>query len=171
MIDRLNSGFTRSTAFVAHGRARFTLTALFSLLLLVAMPGGQSALGPGIANAQSSCQIDFGHMQKARVAQIQALNKSAKRGKGKLNPMTACPRLRKLAAIERKMVKYMKDNKAWCGIPDAPIQQLTKTSKQTAATAGRACKAAAMMRRARAQARRQSQGIAAQRPKLPSGPL
>jgi hypothetical protein len=129
----------------------------------------------GTAVAQSSCQIDFGILQKQRVAQIQALNREAKRRKGKLDPVTACSKLRNLAAIERKMVKYMTENKSWCGIPDGPIQQMTTSSKRTGATAGQACKAASNFRRAKALARRQqqqqSQGLAAQRPKLPSGPL
>ena len=147
---------------------------VFALLGLLISPSAP-LLSVGSAHAQTSCQIDFGIMQKQRIAEVQALNRSAKRRKGKLDPATACPRLRKLAAIERKMVKYMKDNKAWCAIPDGPIAQMTQSSKRTAITAGRACKAARNFRRAKALARRQqrqqSQGIAAQRPKLPSGPL
>lgn len=153
--------------------AKLAATGVFVATLVFGVLTGatfDTAISP--AAAQSSCQIDFGIMQKNRTAQIAALNKSAKRRKGKLDPGFACKRLRNLAAIERKMVAYMKKNKSWCGIPDQPIEQMTKSSAGTAKMAGRACKAAVTMRRARAQARRQqSQGIAAQRPKLPAGPL
>ncbi|MGE3643560.1 MAG: hypothetical protein AB7F96_06875 [Beijerinckiaceae bacterium] len=154
---------------VAAAAAFFTL----------ALPSGPGAgLGIAPAAAQSSCQIDFGILTKKRLALVAALNKDAKRRKGKLDPRTACPKFRALAAAEGAMLSYMKKNKNWCGIPDEPIKQIEATRQKTVTIAGQACKAAKMMNAAIAKAKRMQQQQAAgaaaaapPRPKLPSGPL
>ncbi len=164
--DRTSETRTKSGARSVLAGMALSLAA--GLMTGIAAPGG---FGVSTAAAQSSCQIDFGILQKKRMAQIQALNASVKRNKGKLDARTACPRLRRLAAVEREMVAYMKKNKNWCQIPDEPIKQMTTTSAKTAKTAGDACRAVAMARKAAAQARGAAQSNAIQRPKLPSGPL
>ncbi|MCC2098678.1 MAG: hypothetical protein KDJ29_17415 [Hyphomicrobiales bacterium] len=158
----------RNASRTIAGTAGAALAVVAGLFLLIAMPAG---IGVRPAAAQSSCQIDFGILQKKRMTHINALNKSVKRNKGKLDPRTACPRLRNLAAVEREMVTYMKKNKSWCQIPDDPINQMASTSKKTAAMAGKACRAVAMARKAAAAARRSQNQNLPQRPKLPSGPL
>lgn len=155
-------------------RKRFALPALLSLaagILLSAGIGAPGSIAP--ASAQSSCQIDFDLLTKKRLGFITALNADAKRRKGKLDPRTACPRLRGLAVAEGAMLAYMKKNQKWCGIPDEPIKQMETTRQKTASLAGQACKAAAQIQRMQTQARRNAQnpGGAPARPKLPSGPL
>ena len=159
-------------------RTLFLPKTTFALILgLIVGAFGAAGFFPGVfgvapAAAQSSCQIDFQILTKKRMGYINALNKDAKRRKGKLNPSTACPRLRGLAKAEAEMLSYMKKNQKWCGIPEDPIKQMEETRKKTAALAGQACKAAAQIKRMRSQARRaQSRSASPPRPRLPSGPL
>lgn len=127
------------------------------------------------AKAQASCQNDFALIQGKREKQIASLNAMAKRAKGKLDPVAACPRLRSLASVEGELLAYMKKNKSWCSIPDELIAQVEKGREGTNRMAGQACKVAGqiavMKRRAAQQAAQGNAAAAAQRPKLPSGPL
>lgn len=133
------------------------------------------AAGSAPVQAQSSCQNDFAIIQGKREKQIAALNAMAKRAKGKLDPVAACPRLRALAATETEMLAYMKKNQSWCSIPPEMIAQVEKGQAGTRNMAGQACKVAAqiavMKRRAAQQQQQEGAAAAAARPKLPSGPL
>lgn len=153
----------------ADARRALTLASVTIALWLITL--ATTGLIGGYLNpvlAQSSCQIDFGILQKKRMGYIATLNKQAKARKGKLDPRRACPTLRRLASAEAEMLKYMKKNKGWCNIPDKPIAQMTQTRARTAKLAGQACRAARTVRR-----RGPPRGAARvpQRPKLPSGPL
>lgn len=162
----------KSQSTTRKGLAVPALLSLFAGVLLSTGLGLPGTVAP--AMAQSSCQIDFELLTKKRMSYIEALNKDAKRRKGKLDPSTACPRLRGLAGAEGAMLAYMKKNQKWCGIPEEPIKQMEDTRAKTASLAGQACKAAAQISRMQSQARRNAQnqgGGAPARPKLPSGPL
>lgn len=149
---------------------RTLFAAAFGLVAGILGVPGLHAIAP--AAAQSSCQIDFKLLTDKRMSFINALNQDAKRRKGKLDPRSACPRLRGLAKAEAAMLEYMKKNQKWCGIPEEPIKQMEGTRSKTAALAGQACKAAAQIRRMQSPARRAQSGLSAPpRPKLPSGPL
>jgi hypothetical protein len=125
------------------------------------------------ARAQSSCQADFEKLSATRNARIQAVNALSKQGKGKLDPVAACPRLQSLAGAERAMLDYMVKNQKWCGIPDNVIADARKGSANTQRLAGQACNFAAQAKRMRAQAERQARegGGAPQAPRMPTGPL
>lgn len=124
------------------------------------------AVGCTGALAQS-CNDDIGAIQQKRNTQLEALNKITKANKGKLDPVSACPRLRTLAALEREMLAYMQKNQSWCSIPDQLVEQVKTGSARTAQIAGQACKIAAQAKQMQSQ--QQSQGPAA--PALPRGPL
>lgn len=127
------------------------------------------------AMAQSSCQADFEKLSATRNARIAAVNDLAKKGKGKLDPIAACPRLQSLVAAERAMLDYMVKNKSWCSIPDNIIEDAKKGGANTQRVAGQACGVAAQVRKMRAQAERQAReggGPAGpQAPRMPAGPL
>jgi hypothetical protein len=129
------------------------------------------------APAFADCQEDIGKYNQRRLAQVSTLNASAKKLKGKLDPVTACPQLRNLAAIERQMADYMTKNKEWCAIPDDAINTIRQSATKTGAIAGQACGAIAKMKQMQMQMRKQQeqqaqQGFGYQGPqKLPTGPL
>jgi hypothetical protein len=139
------------------------------------------AVGFGAAGfagaAYADCQEDIAKMNERRMAQIGALNASAKKLKGKLNPVTACPQLRSLAATERQIVAYMEKNKEWCSIPDDAISNVKQSAAKTGGVAGQACAAIGQMKKMQEMQRRQQEqqaqgGFGYHGPqKLPTGPL
>lgn len=146
---------------------------------LKAMLCGASALfvvaAPSAAFAQASCQNDFAALNAKLEKQVASLNALTGGGKKKqLDPSAACPRLRSLSATERELLAYMKKEQSWCGIPDDLIQKFTERANNTSRIAGQACKAAqqqAQMRRQAEQGGPAGAAAAAQRPRLPAGPL
>ena len=145
-------------------------------LVLGAACGLALSLAAGQAMALD-CQGDFQHLTARAGATSAALNHSAKVNKGKLDPVTACPRLRNLAAIQGEMVAYMVKNKDWCHIPDDVVNQAKTGRARTAALAGQACGFAAKIAIAKKRAQQQqAEGGAApggppQPQRLPAGPL
>lgn len=128
---------------------------------------------PGGAFAQSaSCQNDFAALNAKLEKQVASLNALTAGGKKKqLDPSAACPRLRSLSATERELLAYMKKEQSWCGIPDDLIQKFTERADNTSRIAGQACKAAQQQAQMRKQAEQGGPAAAAQRPRLPAGPL
>lgn len=126
----------------------------------------------GGAQAQS-CQDDFQKLSQRRMSQIQVLNSLGKAGKGKMDPMAACPASRKLAAIEAEMLGYMEKNKEWCSIPDNVLDGFKQARAKTLQFSGQACAFAAKAKKMQETQRQQAAqggGMMAP-PKLPSGPL
>jgi hypothetical protein len=120
---------------------------------------------------ENSCQNDFQRMSAKRMGEIQRLNAIGKAGKGKMNPMQACPAARGLSAVENEMLNYMVKNKEWCAIPDSVIDQFKAARAKSATFASQACAAAAKFKEMEAQAKNAQAATAAQAPKLPAGPL
>lgn len=146
------------TAVKARPTPRFARTAFLAAAFTCLSAAGALA---------QSCNDDMGAIQQKRNVQLEALNKITKANGGKLDPVTACPRLRTLAGLEREMLAYMEKNQSWCSIPDQIIEQVKTGAGRTAQIAGQACKIAA-------QARQQQQGGGAAgpaAPALPRGPL
>ena len=114
-----------------------------------------------------SCNEDMGAIQQKRNVQLEALNKITKANKGKLDPITACPRLRTLAGLEREMLAYMEKNQSWCSIPPEIVEQVKTGAGRTAQIAGQACKIAAQAR----QMQQQGANAGPAAPALPRGPL
>jgi len=152
-------------------------SALLAALAFVAF-GAASA---GEAAAQSSCQTDFEKLSATRNARIAAVNALQKKGKGKLDPIAACPRLNALAASEQAMIDYMVKNQKWCSIPEDVVNQARTGSARTRQIAGQACGIASKVRVMQAQALKQAKiarqraaeggGGAPMKPSLPAGPL
>ena len=123
------------------------------------------------------CQADFQQLTTRAGATTAALNHSAKANKGKLDPISACPRLRNLAAIQGEMIAYMVKNKDWCHISDTDVETAKAGRARTAGLAGQACGFAAKIAIAKKRAeQQQAQGGAVQGgppapPRLPAGPL
>lgn len=131
------------------------------LMLLVASSG---------AYAQQSCQEDFQKLTQKRMAGIQALNNLGKAGKGKMDPMAACPAAKRLVGVETEMLNYMTKNKEWCNIPDNVVDGFKEARAKTQNFASQACSVAAKVKQQRDQAAAGGGGMMAP-PKLPSGPL
>jgi hypothetical protein len=129
------------------------------------------ALGFGLAilgsPARADCNEDLGKIMQRREALIQDLNASAKAHGGKLDPIGACPRLRKLVSMESELIAYMNKNKEWCAIPDNAIENANSGHAKTAQTANQACNIAVQMKKAQ---EAQANGGAGPT-KLPAGPL
>ena len=140
--------------------------------LLAVLPAVAFACFAVPAQAQT-CNDDIGKFQERRQVQIEGLNVLSKKGKGKLDPIAACPKLRTLAAIEEEMFKYMEKNQAWCGVPDDALGSVKEGKGKSASLAGQACKVAAQINKMKQMQARQARegggGPAVQR--LPSGPL
>lgn len=155
----------------AFRRPRLVASALAALAAGVTL-GGADAL------AQSSCQADFERLSATRNARIAAVNELQRKGKGKIDPIAACPRLNALVAAENAMVGYMLKNQKWCGIGDDIISQARSGAARTKQVAGQACGVAAKVAKMKAEAMRQARQRAEggglgqpARPSLPAGPL
>jgi len=144
-----------------------------AMLPLASAASAQEAEAP-VASSSSSCETDITKLQQRRNSQIAELNKQSKKG-GKLDPVTACPKLRGLATVESQMLAYMVKNQNWCSIPDNVIENVKEGSSKTAGIAKQACALAAQVKKMQSQ---QAAGAAAAgpfgqsaAPKLPAGPL
>lgn len=124
------------------------------------------------ARAQSSCQDDFQRLSAQRMGHIQKLNTIGKAGKGKMDPIAACPVARALVGVETEMLNYMVKNKEWCSIPDSVVEQFKTARAKSQTFASQACTVAAKVKQMQAQQRAQAVGNPSlQPPKLPAGPL
>ena len=174
---------------VLFGLSSRSLMSLAALLAFTGPLAAQSMLGapglspvaPGAAAAppaaltappaaapMSSCEMEMGQFQERRQTQIEALNKIVAAGKGKVDPVASCPRLRSLVSVEAEMRTWMIKQKGWCNIPDDVIEGMKEGTSKTAQIAARACEAAAQMKR---QQQAPTGMGAAPAMKLPSGPL
>ncbi len=115
---------------------------------------------PDEAKAQASnCQTDFQKVMAPREALMQRIN-----GFRNKRPTAgqACSTLGQLVAADGKVLKWMTENKDWCQIPDALVEQLQTASGQVSRSRGQACTAAknqvSQQARARAAQARAQQG-------------
>lgn len=116
-----------------------------------------------------SCNDDLAAMGKARNAEIEALNAISKSHGNKLDPIAACPHLRKMKDIEQKMSAYLTKNKDWCNIPDEFIANFKAGTEHTGQIAQQACELAEKAKKM--QQNGGSMGNLPPPPKLPAGPL
>ena len=123
------------------------------------------------APAFADCQEDLGKIMQERQTFIDTLSKMNNGGKGKLDPIAACPKLRSLAAVEGKVVAYLEKNKDWCNVPDNFLENAKQGRAKSVSFAAKACQVAAQVQKMKQQ---QAQGGGAGGPqvqKLPAGPL
>lgn len=82
-------------------------------------------------------------------------------GRRNVNPNTACSLFGNLAANGNQTLAFATENKDWCQVPDAFIENLKQGNRQVSDVRGKACNAArqqaALTRRAQQQ-QRQAQG-------------
>lgn len=124
--------------------------------------------------AFAGCPEDIAAINQKRMTYVNALNADAKKLKGKLNPITACPQLRSLASLEKQLADYMVKNKEWCSIPDDAVNNVQQSAAKTSTIAGQACAAVGKMKEMERRAKEQQAqgGFGATGPqKLPTGPL
>ena len=129
-----------------------------------------TALACGAA-ARADCGDELQKMAQEREAALKAINGLVAAAKGKqLDPEVFCAKSQPLNVIETKMLAYMDKNKDWCQFPDEIIAQLKATHEKSIAFAGKACKVAAEMKKAKEQAAAGGGGAPQAQP-LPAGPL
>lgn len=141
-------------------------------MLFSGLETGPARVGGALAQG-ASCKEDFERLAGRRQALIGSLSAKTRGGKSKLDPIAACPKLRSLAAVEGELLKYVTENKDWCGIPDEIVTNVKQGRAKTAGIAQKACAFAEQMRKARAAAARgETTGNPQQRQvRLPTGPL
>ncbi|WP_237478441.1 hypothetical protein [Lichenibacterium dinghuense] len=124
--------------------------------------------------ARADCNVDMAALSAKRASASALLDANKKAHGGKLDPISACPQLRALAAAQGAMVSYMKQNKDWCSLPDQVVAQSSAAQAQISGFAVKACGMIAKIKQMQAQqAAAAAQQQAAQVPalKLPTGPL
>jgi hypothetical protein len=141
-----------------------TLTRIAAVMFAFALFAGSN----GASAQQQSCSEDFQKLAAKRMEAIQTLNNLGKAGKGKMDPMAACPAAKKLLGTETEMLNYMSKNKEWCNIPDPVIENFKQARTKSQGFASQACAVAAKMKEAQEQG---AQGGMAPPPRLPAGPL
>ena len=127
----------------------------------------------GTVAARADCNADLGVLAQKRSVINALLEQNKKAHGGKIDPVAACPELKRLAAAQGAVVSYMQKNKDWCSLPDELVSQSAKAQAQISGFAVKACGMIAQMKKMQEQAAQQQQQQAAQVPqlKLPSGPL
>jgi hypothetical protein len=147
-------------AMIASIRPIFLFAAFF--LAFSAFSGG--------ARAQV-CNEDLAVFGKQRNSEIESLNSISKAHDNKLDPIAACPHLRKMKEIEAKMAAYMVKNKDWCNIPDDFLNNFKANSERTTKIAEQACALAAKAKQMQQNGGGAGIGNLPPPPKLPAGPL
>jgi hypothetical protein len=118
--------------------------------------------------AWADCQSDINGIMKRRMGAVAAVNATAKKNGGKLDPIAACPQLRNLAAIEAEASAYFTKNGEWCNLPPDFAQKMSEARAKSQLFAAKACQVAVKMKEMQKQ---QAQQAAEALPKLPTGPL
>jgi len=114
-------------------------------------PGFQPPQGfgqPQAAAPGANCEQSMMGFKTRRDAQLEQINNLVKAGKGKLDPIAACPKFKSLVAVESQMKAWMIKNKEWCQIPDQLLENVKQGFAKTPQYEKNACAAAAQMRRA-----------------------
>jgi len=127
------------------------------------------ALGAASPSRADDCQVDLPKLMQARMSNIERLNAIGKAGKGKIDPIAACPVAKALLASENTLYAYMSKNKDWCNIPEQYLGQLGEARKRDQVFAAKACEAAVKFKQVQEQ-QRNGGGLGGP-PRLPAGPL
>lgn len=110
------------------------------------------------AQAQSGVCERLGTLLKQREGIMKRINGM---GRKNVNPSTACTLFSSLASNGNQTLAFATENKDWCQIPDAFLDNLRQGNRQAADVRGKACNAAkqqsAMVARARQQQQQQAQ--------------
>ena len=125
------------------------------------------------AAAWADCNSDMGALAAKRTSASALLDQNKKAHGGKLDPISACPQLKALAAAQGAVVSYMQKNKDWCALPDQVVSQSAAAQAQISGFAVKACGMIAKIKQMQAQQAAAATQQQAQIPalKLPAGPL
>ncbi len=96
-----------------------------------AAPGG----GPAV-----DCQGNLNSLMSQRDAAGKALQEANKK---KADVKVACGLLRNYVGVESKMLKFLRANKAACGVPDNFLQQLAQSHAHSSQMSTKVCQVAA----------------------------
>lgn len=131
-----------------------------------------ATLALGASAARADCQTDINGIMKRRLAAVAAVNSTAKKNGGKLDPILACPQLRTLASIEAEATAYFTKNGEWCNLPPDFTSKMSEAHAKTQTFATKACAFAVKVKEMQKQQQaQQAQQAAEALPKLPTGPL
>ncbi len=129
------------------------------------------------AAAWADCNVDMAALAAKRSAASALLDANKKAHAGKLDPVSACPQLKALAAAQGAMVSYMTTNKDWCALPDKVVADSAAAQAQIGGFAVKACGMIAKMKQMQVLQAQQAAAAAQQQQaqvpalKLPAGPL
>lgn len=134
-------------------------------------PSSQDTSSPDapLADSEQGCQKDVSNFQTKREKLMAGLENIARKNKGALDPVAACPLLREVVTLDKAYNAYLEKNKHWCGVPDEALEAVSESSKKNRELANQACQLADQVRRAKQNAIQQQGGAAP--PPLPRGPL
>ena len=150
--------------------ASFILRLVATLSLLTAVLNTGGAFAQQAQPSAQTCAEDFQKLTQRRMAAIEKLNALGKAGKGKMDPMAACPVAKSLGGVETDMLNYMTKNKEWCNIPDHVIEGFKDARTKSQGFAKQACDVAAKMKKMQEEGAAGG-GMGGPPPRLPAGPL
>jgi hypothetical protein len=113
---------------------------LILTLALLGFAGVQRATAQGDAFEKANCQEDFLKLRSAVETRGKALENAGRQKKG---APEVCKLLRDFTATESRMVKFLQEKKAICGIPDQIVSQASEGHTKAIAMRNQVCKVAA----------------------------
>jgi len=119
-------------------RSFATALALGLGLAASAPPSGAAFAQFPPAPAPSQCN-DFGKLRQTAQDRATALRQAGTR---KADPKEMCTLVTRFSAAETVVVKFLEDNKTWCGIPDTAVTQAKANHEQTVKFQTMICSAA-----------------------------
>ena len=113
---------------------------LILTLALLGFAGVQRAIAQGDAFERANCQDDFTKLRGAVEERGKVLQNA---GKQKKSAQEVCKLLREFTTAEARMVKFLKEKQALCGIPDKIVGQAKEGHTKALAMRDNVCKVAA----------------------------
>ena len=100
----------------------------------------QAQFGPAAPQQEPPCVSDFGKLRDDAEKKAAAIRTAGER---KVAPKEACQLFNAFVAAQSKMLKYVTDNAAWCGIPNQVTASIKEGIAKTSEVRTRVCQAAA----------------------------
>jgi hypothetical protein len=113
---------------------------LILTLAILGFAGVPRAIAQGDEFEKANCQEDFLKLRSAVEARGKALDAA---GKQKKDAVEVCRLLRNFTSAEARMVKFLQEKKALCGIPDQIVSQASEGHTKAIAMRNQVCKVAA----------------------------
>ena len=100
----------------------------------------QAQFAPAAPQQEPPCVRDFGKLRDDAEKKAAAIRTAGER---KATPKEACELFNAFIAAQSKMLKYVTDNAAWCGIPTQITANIKEGIAKTSEVRTRVCQAAA----------------------------